>query len=260
MLFDLYVPAAGWLQRLDPRTKLALTLCGAALFVALNDVLWLLALLAGLHLALLTSKIPARQVWWVWRQLLRVILIIVGLWPFFANAAGPVLFSLGPVTVTTTSLLLGLATATRVIGMSLLFFVILFSTRQDELVLGLRRLGLPFEWSLTLAIALRYIPTFSRMVEQIQDAQAARGWQVGRGDLIGRLRGAIPVLTALIIGVLRTSDTLGMALAARGVASGRPRSVWRDIHFGPRDWLALSLIVLGSAVVLYGRFALGWAR
>ena len=57
--------------------------------------------------------------------------------------------------------------------MSLLFFVILFTTRQNDLVRGLVRLGLPFEWGLTLAIALRYIPTFTHAVAQIQDAQAA---------------------------------------------------------------------------------------
>jgi energy-coupling factor transport system permease protein len=142
--------------------------------------------------------------------------------------------------------------------MSLLFFVMLFTTRQSELVRGLVRLGLPFEWGLTLAIALRYIPTFTRQVDQIRDAQAARGWQVGRGNLVGRLRGAIPVLVALIIGVLRTSDTLGMALAVRGVGSGNPRSVWQDIQFQRRDWLVLATLLAIFALLLYGRFALGW--
>lgn len=256
MLFDLYVHADGWLQRLDPRTKIAMVLCGAALFVVVNAV-WLLALLLlAVHVILLTSKVPPRQVWWVWRQLLRVIVIIVVLWPFFSRLPGPIIFSLGPLTVTWTSLLAGVATAIRVVGMSLLFFVILFTTRQNELVRGLVKLGLPFEWGLTLAIALRYIPSFTHAVGQIQEAQAARGWRVDRGDLLGRLRGSIPVLVALIIGVLRTGDTLGMALAARGVGSGRPRTVWRDIHLQGRDWLVLALVLLIFAALLAARF--GW--
>ena len=56
MLFDLYVHTDGWLQRLDPRTKIALVLCGAALFVVMNHLLVLLALLvliAGAGLTLL---------------------------------------------------------------------------------------------------------------------------------------------------------------------------------------------------------------
>jgi energy-coupling factor transport system permease protein len=257
MLFDLYVPTNGWLQRLDPRTKIALVLSGALLFVVFDSVIALLALLAAVHVILLTSRVPAAQIVWVWRQLRRVLVIIVVVFPFFSRLPGLMLFELGPLTVTWTGMLAGVTTATRVVGMSLLFFVILFTTRQNELVRGLVRLGLPFEWGLTLAIALRYIPTFTHAVGQIQQAQAARGWQVERGDLRGRLRGVAPVLVALIIEVLHTGDTLGMALAARGVGAGQPRTVWRDIHFSRGDWLALALIVVLLAGLLYARFALG---
>lgn len=257
MLFDMYTASDGWLQRLDPRTKLAMVLCGALLFVVVNNVLGLALLVLIIHVLLLTSHVPGRYIWWVWRQLLRVVIIIVGLWPFFSQAPGPVLFTLGPLTVTWTSLLIGIATALRVVGMSLLFFVVLFTTRQNELVRGLVRLGLPFEWGLTLAIAMRYVPTFTHAVGQIQEAQAARGWRVDRGDVTGRLRGMIPVLVALIISVLRTSDSLGMALAARGVGSGRPRTVWKDIEFSALDWITLGLVAVITATLLYARFALG---
>lgn len=258
MLFDLYVHTDGWLQRLDPRTKIALVLCGAALFVVMNHLLVLLALLVLIHVMLLSSRVPLRQIAWVWRQLLRVVIIIVLIWPFFARLAGPEIFSIGPFTVTWTSVWAGLATATRVVGMSLLFFVILFTTRQNELVRGLVRLGLPFEWGLTLSMALRFIPTFSQTAAQIRDAQAARGWQVDRGDIVGRLRGMTPVLVALIIDVLRTGDTLGMALAVRGVGSGRPRTVWRDISLRRADWVILALIALIFALLIYLRFARGF--
>lgn len=257
MLFDLYVPADGWLQRLDPRVKIALVLCGAALFVVFNSAAALLALLAAVHAILLTSRVPARQVGWVWRQLRRVLVIIVVVFPLFSRLPGPAVFELGPLTVTWTGVLAGVATAIRVIGMSLLFFVILFTTRQNELVRGLVRLGLPFEWGLTLSIALRYIPSFSHAIAQIQEAQAARGWQVERGDIVGRLRGVAPVLVALIIDVLRTGDTLGMALAARGVGSGQPRTVWQDIRFRRADWLALALIAIVFAALLVARFGFG---
>ncbi|MEI2690249.1 MAG: energy-coupling factor transporter transmembrane component T [Anaerolineae bacterium] len=257
MLFDLYVSTNGWLQRLDPRVKIALTLGWAILFVVFDSVVALLALLAGVHLLLLSSRTPASQIVWVWRQLGRVLVIVLLVFPLFSRLPGPVLFELGPLTVTWPSVLAGVATATRVIGMSLLFFVILFTTRQNELVRGLVRLGLPFEWGLTLAIALRYIPTFTHTIGQIQEAQAARGWQAARGDLRGRLRGVTPVVVALIIEVLRTGDTLGLALAARGVGSGQPRTVWQDISFSHYDWLALALIVVALAALLYLRFALG---
>jgi len=119
-------------------------------------------------------------------------------------------------------------------------------------VRGLVRLGLPFEWGLTLAIALRYIPTFGRAVTQMQEAQAARGWQPG-GSLRARVQGVIPVVIALVIEVVRTADTLGMALAARGVGSGHPRSVWRDIRLQPLDWVVMAAAVVITAGLLWVR-------
>ena len=65
------------------------------------------------------------------------------------------------------------------------------------------------------------------------------------------------MLVALIIGVLRTSDTLGMALAVRGVGNGQPRTVWRDICFRRRDWLVLATVLALLVGLLYARFALG---
>lgn len=257
MLFDLYVSSEGWLHRLDPRTKLAMVLAGAALLVAMDSAVALGLVLLGVHGLLLSSHVPWRQIAWVWRQLARVVIIIVAVWPLFARLPGPTLLAVGPLVVTWPSVLAGVATALRVVGMSLLFFVILFTTRQDALVRGLVKLGLPFEAGLTLAIALRYIPTLTHTVAQIQEAQAARGWQVERGDLLGRLRGMIPVFVALIISVLRLSDTLGMALAVRGVGSGRPRTVWRDVRFGRWDWLALAVTLGSTAALLYARLAWG---
>ncbi|MEA3335265.1 MAG: energy-coupling factor transporter transmembrane component T [Chloroflexota bacterium] len=257
MLFDLYTHPEGWLHRLDPRTKIAILLFGSVLFVVINNV-WLLAgLLVIVQLMLLSSHVPFHDIVRAWRQLLRLIVVVVLLWPFFARTGDPALFSIGPLTATRTGILMGVTTAMRIVGTSFLFYLILFTTRQNDLVAGLRRLGLPFEWALTLATALRFIPSFSATITQIQAAQAARGWQVDRGDLIGRFRGMIPVLTALIISILRTSDTLGMALAARGVGSGRPRTVWQDVKMQPLDWIVLVTIGFFFVSLLIARLRFG---
>lgn len=249
----------GWLHRLDPRTKLALAGGGAALFALFNQVGVLAGLLAALHVLLFSAHVSRRQVGAVWRQLLRVLVVIVVLFPLFSRAPGRLWLAVGPFHITDAGVLQGLATALRVIGMSLLFYLVLFTTRQSALVRGLVRLGLPFEWGLTLAIALRYIPTFTLVVQQIQQAQAARGWpgRSGGRTLLRRAQGVIPVMVALMIDVLRTGDTLGMALAARGVGAGRPRSVWREIHMRRVDWVVLAAIGAVCGALLAARAVWG---
>ncbi|NIV33172.1 MAG: energy-coupling factor transporter transmembrane protein EcfT, partial [Anaerolineae bacterium] len=69
----------------------------------------------------------------------------------------------------------GLMLALRIIAMALLIFAWLFTTDNNQIVLSLVRLRLPYQWGLVLALALRYIPTFQSMYTTISEAQQARG-------------------------------------------------------------------------------------
>ncbi|HEX8683709.1 MAG TPA: energy-coupling factor transporter transmembrane component T [Ardenticatenaceae bacterium] len=244
MLFDLYVAAPGWLQRLDPRTKLALLVSGAVLLLTVEGALPLAALLAALHLGLRASRVPWARIGWVVSQLRFVLLVILLLFPWIAGVPGRILVEVGPLAVTDASLLAAMETGLRLWGMSLLVTSLLFTTAQPELVRGLVALGLPYEWGLTLTTALRYIPSLARQIEQIQEAQRARGWDAARGDVLKRLSALSPVFVALTIHVFRTVDTLTMAMTARGVGNPGPRTVRRPLRMQTRDWAALVIALL----------------
>ena len=171
----------------------------------------------------------------------------------------PVLWAFWRVRITLPSLLQGLTAALRADALAFAVFVLLVSTGQAQLVQGLVRLGIPFEWGLALAIALRYLPLLYGVYGTITDAQQARGWTAERGSLIVRLRAYVPTLVALVIAALRLSDTLTLALAARGFRPGYPRTTYRPLHLGQADWGCLmglglilaSLIGLGLGMSLY---------
>lgn len=85
------------------------------------------------------------------------------------------------------------------------------SAMQAALESGLRpfeRLGLlsAARVSLTLTLAIRFIPVIGQQAAAIRDAQAARGARVSAASL------AVP----LLVRVLRQADALGEALEARG--------------------------------------------
>ena len=81
------------------------------------------------------------------------------------------------------------------------------------------RLGLPYTWGLTFSLTLRFLPAIQQLFVTVREAQAARGW-VAEGNLFRRFRNYLPVLVAVIIGTLRMSDRLTLALAARGMGPG----------------------------------------
>jgi energy-coupling factor transport system permease protein len=123
------------------------------------------------------------------------------------------------------------------------------------LVQGLVKLGLPYPWGLTVGLAIHYLPTTYGLFVTVSEAQQARGWIVGRGNLVQRARSYLPILVATIIAALRLSDYLGLALAARGLGYPARRTVLNDIRFTWRDGLAVvlaTIIFVGLVVLRYG--------
>jgi energy-coupling factor transport system permease protein len=143
-----------------------------------------------------------------------------------------------------------LVAALRVNGLALAAFVLLLTTDQTELVQGLVRLGLPFEWGLTLALGLRYLPLLHGMYGTIADAQRARGWTPEREGALRRLLAYRPALVALVIGALRLTDGLTHALAARGFRPGQPRTSRRCLRLRRVDRICLFALALLTAVLL----------
>lgn len=255
--FDLYVPGDSWLHRLDPRVKLAAVGCGTALLLSWGNLPLLLATLLGLHLLLWRAGVPGEKVRWAWGVLLPVTVMIPLLWPLFSPEPGALLWAWGPIQVSVPSLLLGTVTALRVDALAFLYFAWLFSTDQGNLIRGFVRLGLPYPWGLTVAIALRYLPTFYGVYLSVRDAQQARGLVLGVGHPIRRLRAFMPILVAVIIQALRTTENLARALEARGFGGPHPRTCLREIHMRPADWAALTGILLGTAGLALARILWG---
>jgi energy-coupling factor transport system permease protein len=110
---------------------------------------------------------------------------------------------------------------------------------------------------LTAGLAIRYLPTTFGLFAAVGEAQQARGWVVGEGNLLQRARAYIPILVATIIAALRLGDNLGLALAARGLGYPARRTTLHDIHFRWVDWLATGVVTVAFAGLLVLRFGAG---
>ncbi len=245
LAYDLYTPGNSWLHRLDPRVKLWGTTLGAAIAFALPSVVLHALFLLGTHLLLSLAGVPRRRFVWLWRQMLVLVALILALQPFFVPS-GKVLVDWGPIQLTMGGLYASLLLALRALNLAFVVGGLLFTTSQWALVRAFVRLGLPYTWGLTITLTLRFIPTIESLFVTVREAQAARGW-VSEGNFLQRLRDYLPVLVAVVIGTLRMSDQLTLALAARGLAPA-PRTSWRELEMRPADWIALALITLGTGL------------
>lgn len=241
LALDLYSPGHSWLHRLDPRVKLCGMLLGMVTTFLLPHPWQQASFLLGMHFVLFSAGVPWRMLSWLWRQMVVLVGFILILQPFF-TPSGASLVAWGPLRLTWGGIERAALLALRALSMAFVTGGVLFTTEQTMLVRAFVRLGLPYKWGLMLALTLRFIPAIQSLFNTVREAQAARGWMPARelkGNIIRRAREYIPVLVAVIIGMLRLSDQLTLALAARGLASERRRTVWRDLRMQCWDWAFL---------------------
>ena len=255
--FDLYIDRPSWLHRLDPRTKLGMVLAGVALLLLYRNI-WLIGgLLLSTHAVLLTARVPWSRLRWIWRAMLPVSALVFILWPLFYQTGDETLISVLGLRITLLSLVEALAMALRIDALAFVIFILLLTTDQASLVRGLVKLGLPYAWGLTLAIALRYLPTLYGAFTTITEAQQARGLVLGKGGFVARLRSYMPILVAMIITALRLTDNLTIALAARGFGAPVRRTYMVDLKLRPADLLVLSITAILFLTLLAARIHLG---
>jgi len=255
--FDLYVVRDSWLHRLDPRAKLWAVLLASVVALTYRHIGVLAALLLLAHLALLSAQVPLGRLRWLWSRLLPLLMMILILQPVFAPGPGPDLLRLGPVRWTAAGLWDAVSFALRAAALAFVAAVLLLTTDPTRLVQGLVKMGLPYPWGLTIGLAIRYLPTTYGLFVAVSEAQQARGWSVGRGDFVKRVRSYLPILVATIIASLRMSDNLGLALAARGLGYARRRTALYDLRWRAADWLAAVLATVAFAGLMMLRI-LGW--
>jgi energy-coupling factor transport system permease protein len=246
--FDLYMRRDTWLQELDPRVKLFFLAVATALLF-LWPLSWVAIAMALICTGLLrAARVPWAQIGSVWRAMAMLAAMVIVLTAIFGGLGGAVLLQVGPIAITAGSLSQGLLLASRLVALALVFACWLYTTDQSAMVRGFVALGMPYEWGLTLALALRYLPIFASLYGQVRDAQQARGLDLSHGGLWARLRALQPVLIAMIITALRNSEHLGWALESRALgARDVRRTVFRPLHMRSLDWLAIGVL---AAVML----------
>ena len=254
LVYDLYQPGGSWLHRLDPRSKLVSTLCLCAVLLLARDP-WLIGgLLLLTQVVLLSAGISRQRIGWVWKLALPTMLLIAAMWLLFYRGGGRPLLTFWRIEISTGNLLDALAMGLRLGALAFTFFCFLFSSEQDAIVQGLVALGLPYRAGLTLAIALRHLPTMANALRTISQAQQARGLDLSRGGLLQRARAYVPITIAMFISAIRSAERLAHALESRALGAHPQRTSLHPLRWSPADTWLMALSILASLGWLVWRF------
>ena len=256
--YDLYQPGRSPLHRADPRVKLLATLVASGCLLIIQNLWLILLVLASIQGLLLIVGIGRERLRWVWRAVLPTAAMIAVLWALLNPAVGPAIVTLWVVRLSAFNLAQGLAIGLRLVALAFVVFAWLFTTDQSALVLGLVALGLPYTWGLTIAMALRYLPTMAGIFRTISEAQQARALDLTRGGPLRRARAYIPITVAMLISALRTAQHLSYALESRALGALPHRTYLHRLRFRPLDVAYTIAILLAAAAFLWARLAVGF--
>jgi energy-coupling factor transport system permease protein len=253
MRYDLYIERDSPIHRLDPRVKLIGVAMGMIAAVVISNLLAQAVLYAFIIAVLLVARVSREKFWFAFRTILPVSVMITLLWPIFYRSGTPVLFSWGPIIITLPSVLAGASAALRINIMAFSAFSLLYTTPQGTLVRGMVRLGLPYEYGLSLAIALRYIPTFGGIILMIMDAQKARGLELDKGNFFRKALKYVYVMAPVVISALRMADQLSLAIESRAYGAPVKRTYLTDLKMRIADGVALAVLSVAFFVIILGR-------
>src|ERR687890_628826 len=235
---SLYLDRDTWVHRLDPRTKIFLLLGMFALpFVFLNPLYELAVLALVLFFGYLAKSLAnLRRIWFI---LLTIFIVTPILWSIVGSGRTPLFLF-----VEREALLYGLSAAQRIVITVIAGMIFLSTTRNEEVAIGLVRLGIPYRFSFAVSTALRLVPTVVATGLTISQAQRSRGLDLDSGNIFSRIRKHVPLLVPVFVTTVRSTNVFSMALESKGFGAGSRRTHFLHIALGGRDALVLLVFVL----------------
>ena len=253
-----YFPGNSLAHRLDPRTKLILTvLYIVILFCAKGFVSYgvvALLLLTGVKVSGVAPRALVRGL----KPILFIICFTAVLNLFYTP--GEALASFWIFTITKEGLVTAFFMVLRITMLIMGTFLLTYTTSPIALTDGLetllgplKRVKVPVhELSMIMSIALRFIPTLIEETDKIMSAQKARGADFESGNLLQRARALVPILVPLFISAFRRADELAVAMECRCYHGGEGRTKLHVLHYQLRDYLVLAAYgaVLAAVLIL----------
>ena len=260
-----YFPGNTIIHRLDPRTKILLTL---VYIVSLFLASWLVSygiLVVVLGVIIALSKVHLKTILKGMKPIVFIVVLTGLLNLFYTPGAGEPLVSFWVFHIYAEGIWAAFFMILRIMMLITCTFLLTYTTSPILLTDGLERLLGPLkklhvpihELSMMMAIALRFIPTLIEETDKIMSAQKARGADFDTGGLMDKARALVPLLVPLFISAFRRADELAVAMECRCYHGGEGRTRLRQLKYQASDIaFLLGCLALCVGVGVLGHYGL----
>jgi energy-coupling factor transport system permease protein len=252
---ELYIDNNSFIHRLDPRTKITVFLLTFVAILMFEDPRWMLPVTFLIALEIIVSGAFTNL------RRIRYILIVLTLsglilWNLFSQGETKLFWFF-----TLESLYFSVARTMLMILMISAGMILITTTRNEELVMGMIRMGLPYRVGFAISTSLRLVPTIASSTLTISQAQRSRGLDLDSGNLLERIKKFLPLLVPVFISTIRNTNIFAMALEAKGFGAREDRTSWLVLKMKKVDYfiIAFSILFVVASIVLsvmgYGEIA-----
>lgn len=245
-----FFPGNSLLHKLDPRTKILMTMSYIIGLFLINSVYGYLIATVLISIAIKISQISPKIILKSLKPLIGIIIFTSILNIFYAT--GEEIFRIWFLSVTYEGLRIAIFMIWRIIllvcGSSLLTYTtspIVLTSGIEYLLYPLKKIKFPVhEFSMMMTIALRFIPTLMEETEKIINAQKSRGADFESGNIMARAKALIPILIPLFVSSFRRADDLAVAMECRLYQGGDGRTSLRILKAEKRDYFTFTATIL----------------
>lgn len=248
-----YTPGNSVIHRLDPRVKivavmlLSITVLRADALIAIAITI----LIAGItFIARISPCHLLRAV-----KPLAIFFALVFVMHLFFTAGTPI--AVFPM-VTYEGLHRGMLLTWRFVFLILSAAILTMTTTPSELMSGIERMLRPLrplgisshDVAVMVSMVLRFVPTLLQELDQIKEAQMARGADFKTGNVLVRMKRVSSLVIPLVRNSILRADELATGMEGRGYHRG-PRTYMRELRMTPSGYTILAVLVILTGLGIY---------
>ena len=254
-----YIPGSSPIHKMNPSSKLLLSVFFVVVVLLSNEWRGNLLLLALILMTIKAAQVPLIVLYRGLKPLLFIILLPTFLQLIF-SPNGEVIWQCGPLSLTRGGIVNSWLVLFRFSLIIIVSALLTLSTPPMDLAEGLKKVLRPLRLvkmpvntiSLMISIALRFIPTLNDELRMIVKAQKARGMDFKSGNLIQRSKKIVSLLIPLLFSAFNHAQKLSYAMISRGY-QGDQRSHYRVYSWHLRDVIIWSIYIVVSTGALWFR-------
>ena len=256
-----YIEGNTAVHRMNALTKLSLLLVVFVVALLFSDIISMSVLLAFVLCWWAVARISMARFKNILLVTLSVIVIFLVVQGFFYFRGKTTIFVLpyfnAPFHLE--GLLLGLSMGFRILSVVCTVPVLTTTTPISQILRGLAKARVPYKFNFILSTALRFTPLIYSVYFEIVDAQKLRAHDIDKMGYVEKIRKAfIPVVTPMVLSLLRRSDDLEISIESRAFGAAVKRTFLEKATLGRVDFVALSILAIFLTVCVVDRIMYGF--